>query len=199
MTIGNVLIIDDHPMFRTGLALILRAALEEITVQEVGSLDEAMAPAIEKPAIVLLDVHLQSLNGLECVPVLKSRWPDARIVVLSADATEATARAATARGAAAFVPKSDTAADIIHTVQTILRDESAPPAADCGTREPHLTPRQQQVLDLLCLGLPNKAIGRRLNLSENTVRGHVQAVLAFLGAPSRTQAAFEARRRGLVA
>ena len=83
-------------------------------------------------------------------------------------------------------------------MRSILRDEFARPATGPADPGPHLTPRQQQVLDLLCLGLPNKAIGRRLNLSENTVRGHVQAVLAFLGVPSRMQAAFEARRRGLV-
>jgi DNA-binding NarL/FixJ family response regulator len=198
MNANTVLIIDDHPMFRTGLGMILRAALEDIAVQEVGSLDEAMASAIAQPAVILLDVHLQGLNGLECVPVLRGRWPDAAIVMLSADATEPTTRAALARGATAFVAKSDTAADIVLTVRSILRDEFARPPAGPAEPGPHLTPRQQQVLDLMCLGLPNKAIGRRLNLSENTVRGHVQAVLAFLGAPSRTQAAFEARRRGLV-
>jgi len=64
--------------------------------------------------------------------------------------------------------------------------------------EPHLTPRQCEVLDLLCRGLPNKVIGRRMGLSENTVRGHVQAILEHLQASSRSEAAFEARRLGLV-
>ncbi|QGZ38160.1 response regulator [Pseudoduganella flava] len=198
MNARNVLIIDDHPMFRTGLGLILRTALEGIAVQEVGALHEALAPAIAEPAVILLDVHLRGLNGLECVAALLGRWPAAAIVVLSADATEATARAALARGAVAFVPKSDTAADIIDTVRQLLHGEFARQPVDAAAHAPGLTPRQQQVLDLLCQGLPNKTIGRRLDLSENTVRGHVQAVLAFLGAPSRTKAAFEARRRGLV-
>jgi len=74
---------------------------------------------------------------------------------------------------------------------------SAPVGGGDASRQ-LLTPRQFEVLDLLCQGLPNKVIGRRLNLSENTVRGHVQAVLAALQVSSRSEAGFAARRRGLV-
>ena len=74
------------------------------------------------------------------------------------------------------------------------------PAGEGGAdAQPLLTPRQSEVLDLMCQGLSNKLIGRRLNLSENTVRGHVQAVLAALQVSSRSEAGFAARQRGLVA
>jgi DNA-binding NarL/FixJ family response regulator len=108
------------------------------------------------------------------------------------------------RGAAAFVSKADSADNILAVIDRLRRGEpagaAAPPAAGEGAGSPQLlTPRQFEVLDLLCQGLPNKVIGRRLGLSENTVRGHVQAVLAALQVSSRSEAGFAARRRGLVA
>ena len=104
------------------------------------------------------------------------------------------------RGAAAFVSKAASADSILALIDQLRRGQSvaAPAPADDAPRQ-LLTPRQFEVLDLVCQGLSNKVIGRRLNLSENTVRGHVQAVLAALEVSSRSEAGFEARRRGLVA
>jgi DNA-binding NarL/FixJ family response regulator len=195
----RLLIIDDHAMFRSGLAMILQGALENIAIHEAASLDEAMRAHAWEPAIVVLDIHLQGLNGLECIAILQRRWPQAAIVVLSSDAADASASTAMARGAACFVSKSESAANIIDIVRRVMRSEFARDAGPVkANRAPHLTPRQHQVLDLICQGLPNKTIGRRLDLSENTVRGHVQALLAFLEVSSRTKAVYEARRRGLV-
>ncbi len=198
----SILLIDDHAMFRSGMAMVLRSGISNIDVFEAGSLEEAMRSPIEAPAILLLDIQLQGLNGLECIAILQRKWPQVSIIMLSADATPATMRLAMERGAAAFVSKADTATNILAVIEQLLRKEPAAgtPGGISGTTpsEPHLTPRQCEVLDLLCQGLPNKTIGKRLGLSENTVRGHVQALLSFLQVSSRSEAAFAARRSGLV-
>jgi len=151
------------------------------------------------PGLVLLDIHLKGLNGLEGLALLRRKWPRTPVVMVSSDDTPDTVREAMERGAAAFVSKDDTADSIVSVIEPLLR--GAPPAQlrPVAAAEAHrLTPRQCEVLDLMCQGLSNKAIGRRLDLSENTVRSHVQATLAFLQVSSRAEAAFAARRQGLV-
>lgn len=201
----NILIIDDHALFRSGLGMVLRSGIANVGVEEAASLEEAMRSPMQSPAILLLDIQLQGLNGLEGIAPLKRKWPQAAVVMLSSYAGAETVRQALERGATAFVSKADSADNILMVIHQVLRvapGASAKPASADTNKDsapqPHLTPRQCEVLDLLCQGLSNKVIGRRLNLSENTVRGHVQAVLVFLQVSSRSEAAFTARRSGLV-
>jgi DNA-binding NarL/FixJ family response regulator len=200
MSTVSILLIDDHAMFRTGMRLVLQSGIPHAQVLEAASLEEAMRTCSEPPAIVLLDVDLQGLNGVEGIALLKQRWPRTPVVMLSSSSAGETVRLALARGASAFVSKAETAAMIMKVIDQVLdgelpglRNDAAP-----GVSPPLLTPRQCEVLDLLAEGLSNKVIARRLNLSEFTVRGHVQAVLGLLGVTSRAQAAFAARQRGLI-
>jgi DNA-binding NarL/FixJ family response regulator len=202
----RILLIDDHALFRCGLRMVLLSGIPDLDVAEAASLEEAMKTTMTEPALVLLDIQLHGLNGLEGIALVKRKWPDAAVVILSSDAAPQNVRMARERGAAAFVSKADTADNILAVIEQLRRGQEvvSPVQADAqaangdGARQ-LLTPRQFEVLDLLCQGLPNKVIGRRLNLSENTVRGHVQAVLAALHVSSRSEAGFAARRRGLVA
>jgi DNA-binding NarL/FixJ family response regulator len=201
----RILLIDDHALFRCGLRMVLAAGIADLETAEAASLDEAMHAPIEDPALVLLDIQLQGLNGLEGIALVKRKWPQALIVILSSDIAHKNVRLAMERGAAAFVSKAEPADRILAVIDQLRRGlpvAAAPagPAAagDIDNARP-LTPRQSEVLDLMCQGLSNKVIGRRLDLSENTVRGHVQAVLAALQVSSRSEAGFAARRRGLVA
>lgn len=107
------------------------------------------------------------------------------------------------RGAQGFICKAEPPARMLEMIARILAGQTmtgdpSPPAIGGGSQKVVLTPRQYEVLDLICQGLSNKMIGRRLNLSENTVRGHVQATLAALQVASRSEAAFVARREGLI-
>lgn len=201
---ARILLIDDHALFRCGLRMVLASGIPELEVAEASSLEEGLRAAMDSPALVLLDIQLQGLNGIEGIALVRRKWPDAVVVILSSDAGPHNVRMAHERGAAAFVSKADSADNILAVIDRLRRGEpagaAAPPAAGEGAGSPQLlTPRQFEVLDLLCQGLPNKVIGRRLGLSENTVRGHVQAVLAALQVSSRSEAGFAARRRGLVA
>jgi DNA-binding NarL/FixJ family response regulator len=199
----SLLLIDDHSLFRAGLRFMLTDAIAGVAVREAASVDAALAGGRRAPAprLVLLDIQLPGLNGLDGITLIHRQWPDCAVIVLSADGSAATARDALGRGACGFLSKAAPAAQILAVVLEAL---AAAPGAPLATAAPaaidaaRLTARQCEVLELLCQGLSNKVIGQRLFLSENTVRGHVQAVLAALQVSSRSEAAFAARSRGLV-
>ena len=195
------MLIDDHALFRSGMRLVLMGGLPDAQVIEAESLEQAVRTNSQPPSIVLLDIQLQGVSGLEGLGLLQQRWPDVPVVMLSSVMAPETVRLALARGAAAFVSKADTAEKIIAVVQQTLSGTAATTAApDAQSRadKPRLTPRQCEVLDLLCEGLSNKMIAKRMELSEFTVRGHVQSVLILLRVQSRSQVTFAARRMGLI-
>lgn len=200
-----ILLIDDHALFRSGMRLILQSAIPYAEVLEASSLEQAVHDCTEPPSLVLLDIQLNGVNGLDGLVLLQQRWPEVPVVMLSSDLDPATARAALLRGAVAYVSKAGTAEKIIHVIQQALAGQ-LPAAAQTNAHQglpeadskPRLTPRQCEVLDLLCEGLSNKLIARRLELSEFTVRGHVQSVFVQLHVSSRATATAKARRIGLV-
>lgn len=194
----HILLIDDHAMFRTGLAMVLHAAWPEAGIHEVAFLEEAMDLSAERMDVVLLDIHLVGLSGLACITPLKRRWPGVKVVALSADTDAGTAREALTRGAQAFVAKTRSAPHIVEVVRAALAGELDTTLLSVEEPARPLTPRQVEVVALMHQGLANKQIAQFLGLSENTVRRHVQDILALLGVGSRTEAVFVARQRGLV-
>ena len=186
-------------MFRTGLALVIRAALPEAVVHEAGFLDEALALHVDTMDVVLLDVQLLGANGLACIAPLCQRWPGLRVLVVSSHTDPHSVREAHARGADGFIATTEPAARIVEVIRLALNDALPAPARSpsAGSRS-SLTPRQYEVIELMHRGLPNKVIARELKLSENTVRRHVQDILAYFEVGSRAEAVFIARQRGLV-
>jgi DNA-binding NarL/FixJ family response regulator len=203
-------------MFRSGLGMLLKAGIPEVQLLEAGTLEEALLSPVA-PDLVLLDIKLQGLNGLECMPVFQRKWNRVPIIMLSSLDDAASVQLALDRGAAAFVSKAESSDKIVAVTLNVLHQRAALAGSGSGTDlvsgqllqttpqtpfglgpRPVLTPRQAEVLNLLCQGLPSKTIGRRLDLTENTVRWHVQTVLGLLNVTSRTEAAFVARRHGLI-
>ncbi|MFZ6756257.1 response regulator [Undibacterium sp. Ji50W] len=202
--LAHILIIDDHALFRSGLSMLLRQNLR-IPILEAASLEETLRKARSEPdqtapCLVLLDILLQGLNGIDGISLLKRRWPHTPIVMLSSDAMQKTVKLALACGATAFLSKGDTSEHMLALIGQVLNGEAVSPETPRITQiaAPRLTPRQTEVLDLLCQGMPNKVIARQLLLSENTVRVHVQAVLASLQVSNRSEAIVAARRLGMV-
>jgi DNA-binding NarL/FixJ family response regulator len=197
-----ILLIDDHAMFRTGLRMVFEAGFPQAEVIEAGSLSQALQNTTESPDLILLDIRMPGLNGVDGIPFLKQNWTQTPILMLSSDSEPEVVRSALARGASGFVSKAQTAEEILLAARNILSGDLPFIVTDVtsenATRLTHLTPRQCEVLELMCQGLSNKLIARRLTLSENTVRGHVQAILLFLEVSSRSEAAFVARRQGLI-
>lgn len=177
--------------------MLLEAKLDGVRVLTATSLSDAVANGAA-PDVIVLDIKLSGVNGLEGLALLRRKWPDARIVMLSAQDDVDTRQQALARGAVGFVSKTEGGEQIVVAVLNALHGQAstqqvAPPGAQ------YLTPRQYEVLDLLNQGLTNKLIAKKLDLSDNTVRRHVQDIFTFFGVSNRTEAVFAARRQGLVA
>lgn len=183
--------------------MLLRMSFDQLDLVEAESLDAALHGAMETPDLVLLDILLKGLSGIEGIDLLRRKWPGAKVIMVSSDTSGETIRRALSRGAFAYVSKEESAENILAIVHLAL-DRSRTRAPDPAIKPEsagaalRLTPRQREVLDLLCQGLSNKAIGRKLALTENTVRWHVQAILALLEVSNRSEAAFAARHRGLI-
>lgn len=210
---ARLLLIDDHTLFRTGLKLLLADSPSVASIIEAGSVMEAVEAHGSQPVdIVLLDIQMPGLNGIEGIKVLRRHFAAARIVIVSGTSHIDAIPAESRRDIAGFLPKSADALDIEKAIASCLAGGTHFPADACGcgmtpanggadapVYEPsQLTPRQLEVLTQLSLGRSNKVIAYHLGLSENTVRVHVAAILDHLGVVSRIEAILEAQRRGLV-
>lgn len=199
MTGPRILLIDDHAMFRAGLGMVLAMAMPHALLFQAGSVADAIGNAPAEVQVVLLDIKLNGSNGLDGLAHIKRRWPLAAVLMLSSQDTPETMQLALNLGATGFVSKADTAERIVEVVRKVLDGEleQAPRPSGAATNR-QLTPRQREVLELLHQGLPNKLIARKLGLSENTVRRHVQDILEFFQVMNRSEAVFAARKLALV-
>jgi DNA-binding NarL/FixJ family response regulator len=205
MTATSILIVDDHALFRSGLRLVLETEFPDINILEAGSIHDAVNDASFKPSIILLDIALNGLNGLDGIALLKRNWPAVKIIMLSSDTSISTSQLALELGAVAFVTKAETAKKILAVIKDVdkalcnkLENKLKAKEEAIVDASLRLTVRQYEVLDLLAKGLSNKVIARELGCAENTVRGHVQAILAFFNVTSRTEAAYAAKVRGII-
>lgn len=194
-----ILLIDDHAILLDGLRMLLEAQITQMQVLTVNSLGESLQ-LDAMPDVIVLDIKLSGISGLEGLASLQRKWPKARVMMLSSQDDASTQQLALARGAAAFVSKAETGKRIVEVINNLLLGNitTLTPQPTTPTAQQYLTPRQCEVLDFLNQGLTNKVIARKLNLSDNTVRRHVQDIFTFFCVASRTEAVFEARRQGIV-
>ncbi len=204
----QILIVDDHALFREAMADILSRLDSRPTVLEAGTANEALnvLSHYRNLDMILLDHTMPGLNGVDAIPTLHEKSPQTPIVVVSANDDAATVHAAIAVGASGYVPKSANSHVLLNALKVVLAGEIyLPPrylapdsAADSAAPASGLTQRQLEVLALLADGLPNKSIGRQLGIAEATVKLHVSAILRELGARNRTEAVVAATDRGLL-
>jgi DNA-binding NarL/FixJ family response regulator len=214
----NILLVDDHALFREGLALLLRSLLKDISTVEAGSCEQAFAHLHGGAAIdlILLDLDLPDMSGLDGLDQIRRQFPAIPVVVLSSSEDRATVMRALDSGAMGFVPKSASSGVLEGALKVILAKGvylpakvflaerggvASPPA---GTPQPAiscselgLTPRQIDVLHLVLEGKSSKLICRDLNLSLSTVKTHTSAALRALNVTTRTQAVIAAAKLGL--
>ncbi len=202
MSKPSILIVDDHPLFRRGLCMIFEQASLCDTPIEAGSISEAKK--IELPVdLILLDIHMPGLDGINGISVLKEKFRSVPIIILSATSSTQKIAEAQERGAIGFLQKTATTEEFVNAINGALKGQcqfpkEAPKGVGIDNEQPHLTPRQLEVLGLLAEGKPNKLIARQLEVSENTVRTHVGSILEQLNVISRTEAVLVAQRLGLV-
>lgn len=210
----NVFLVDDHNVVRSGLAAYLAT---EPGMQVVGEASDgkqavdriaALANTAARPDVVLMDLLMPGMGGIEATAVLKGRWPEIEVVAVTSFLEEDKIRGALEAGAAGYLLKDADAADVVVAIRAALAgemhlDPAAAKALTASLRAPRgaleeLTPRERDVIVLVAEGVTNRQIASRLGVTERTARTHVSNILGKLGLVSRTQAALWAVREGLV-
>jgi two-component system nitrate/nitrite response regulator NarL len=210
----RVLIVDDHDLFRTGL----RALLEEEGFQVA---DAASAPAailrarLLAPDVVVMDMHMPGMSGVEATPLVLEAAPNASILMLTIATSEAEVLDAVRAGASGYLLKDTELCDIVEAIRAAAAGHSTIAARVAGhllvsvrthdggsplgpsLQRPQLSPRERDVLSLVADGCDNAQIAGRLYVSSSTVKNHVARVLEKLGVDNRVQAATLAVREGL--
>lgn len=199
----NILLVDDHALFRQGFALTLARLWDEpIRVVEAASAESGLASvAAESFDLIFLDLGLPGLGGMEGLHALRKVCPTTCLVVLSALRGAGVVRQALLLGAQGYIPKTVSVDTLRDALRQILDGRVYTPidapGSDVDQRaEDMLTGRQVDVLAELCAGSTNREIAERLGMSENTVRVHATAVFRQLGVRSRTEAVLLAKRKG---
>lgn len=202
----NVLLIDDHPLFRSGITAVINELDDEVRCVEAEGIEEGLSLLREGGTftIILLDLALPGLDGMDGIALLRDAAPATPIVVLSATENAVTIRQAINRGAKGYIPKSSGKDIILNALRLVLSGGVYLPAkillteVSITSNPGSLTPRQVDVLQLLAQGKSNKEVADKLKLTENTVRTHVAAILKRLGVKNRTEAGVAAVAQGLL-
>lgn len=220
----KILLVDDHVLFREGIALLLRNLVADDSLYQAGTCDEALALVAQVPSIelVLMDINLPGTSGIGAIAMIRGEFPLIPVVGLSSSDDKQTILDAIDAGAMGFIPKSSSSAVLFAALQLVLskgiyippeaflRDRSLVgrvatrhDADESGSfkhttpKELGLTARQSDVLFLILQGKSAKAIAKDLSLSSSTVKIHTSAALRALNVTTRTQAVIAAGRLGL--
>ena len=203
-THARVLLVDDHSLLRTGVANIINQEPDlEVVAEAANGRDGIDAFLVHHPDVVLMDLRMPGMEGVEAVQQIRAIDPQARVVVLTTyDADEDIARALQA-GAKAYILKDIAADALVACIRDVLAGKTylAPTAAAKlaeRVTQVQLTPRELSALRLLANGQSNKEIATSLEISERTVKTHLAHLFEKLGVTSRTEAVRVATRRGLV-
>jgi DNA-binding NarL/FixJ family response regulator len=207
---ARIVLVDDHAILRQGLRSLLEREPDLQVVGEAGSAREALA-VVERscPTIVLLDMKLSPASdndGLALCAQLTRRYPMLRVLVLSTFVDDALVVSAIEHGACGYVVKDVDASELARSIRLVARSGSAFDSRSAAAmvrsiRSPRpgssLTDRELSVLRLVAGGLSNRGIGRRLHLSETTVKFHIRNVMRKLDATSRAEAVYKATKNGV--
>jgi two-component system, NarL family, response regulator LiaR len=208
----RVLIADDHAVVRQGLRTFLELQEDIEVVGDVADGSAAVEAAVARgPDVVLMDLVMPGIGGVEAISLLRERRPQARVLVLTSFQEDEKIFPAVRAGAAGYLLKDVEPHELVRAIRTAHAGEAVlHPAVAARLMEEFssedvraaagsgLTGREQDVLELIGRGLPNKLIARELGIAEKTVKTHVSAILAKLGVTDRTQAALYAVRNGLL-
>ncbi len=193
----RIFVIDDHPLMREAVVLLIRRLHTKATVTELDRL-AAITGAVEQdgmPDVICLDLKLPDTHGVSGVRELRQQFPDVPIVVLSAAPAEDFRELSLEAGADVYIEKSAGATEISRVLKSFLDDSSDPEAI---TDPEKLSKRQKQLLVMLDKGMSNRDIAAELQISEHTVKVHLWRLFRRLNVKSRSQASHLARTQGLL-
>ncbi len=198
--LNSLLLVDDHPLFRSGFAGLAALAWPAVALLVAGDGDTALEVLAGNPGVLaaIIDIQLPGRDGFDTAMAIASRHPAVARILISGREDQAARQRARNCGAAAFIAKSSPGATIIATIETVLAggDGFAHDAEE--TAMPLLSPRQIEVLALLATGASNLQICNAMGIADRTVRAHLTQIFDLLGVNSRVQAILQAQRLGLI-
>jgi DNA-binding NarL/FixJ family response regulator len=200
----RVLVVDDHPVLRHGVAAILENQTDMMMVGEAREGSEAIERFHAlRPDVTLMDLQMPGMNGVDAIVAIRAEHPGARIIVLTTYAGDVQAVRALKAGAAGYLLKNGLRTELIEAIHNVHRgqrhvhreiaDEIALHVVDEA-----LTEREIAVLRLVSIGKANKQVASELGLSEETVKGHLKSIFSKLNVADRTHAVTVAARRGII-
>ncbi len=208
----RVLVADDHSLFRDGIVSLLQAAGFEVVGQVSNGLEALQAVEQHRPDLVLLDIGMPEMGGLQALRRIKAAHPSTKVVMLTVSDEDEDLLEAVRSGAQGYLLKNLNATEFLELLEGLQRGEAAMTrrmaarlmqgVASQSNKETRpsatLTSREHELLQLVAEGLSNKAIGQRLSISENTVKYHMKHILQKLEAQNRTEAVSRAIQAGLI-
>ncbi|GMM59411.1 response regulator transcription factor [Novosphingobium pituita] len=200
----SVLVVDDHALLREGLRAVISTQDDIRIVGEADCGAEAIAAyARLKPDVVLMDLQMADMSGVEAIAAIRSEAPDARILVLTTYSGDGRAIKALRAGAMGYLLKASLRNELLDAIRSIHHggkhlDAAVATAIAMHVLDEPLSEREVAVLELAAWGNSNKQIAARLYISEETVKGHMKLIFSKLGATDRTHAVTLAARRGLI-
>ena len=200
----RILSVDDHPLFREGVATLLAGQSDLTLIAEASNGREAVDQfRRHRPDVTLMDLQMPEMNGVEAMVAICEEFPSARIIVLTTYVGDALVLRALKAGARAYLLKSLLRKELLETIRLVHAGQKrivpvvAADLAEHATDDA-LSPREVDVLRLIAGGNANKAIASQLSITEETVKGHVKNILSKLAASDRTHAVTIALKRGII-
>ena len=200
----RILTVDDHPLFRDGIASLIASQPDMHLVAEGSNGREAIQQfRAHRPDVTLMDLQMPEMNGLEATIAIRSEFPDARIIVLTTYTGDVQILRALQAGARGYLLKTLVDKELLSTIRAVhsgkktLSPEVSFQLAEHAIDDA-LTPAEVEVLRLIAAGNANKQIAAQLSITEDTVKGRVKNILSKLGANDRTHAAIIGVNRGII-
>ena len=200
----TIMTVEDHPVFREGLGLILASQADMVVVAEASTADEALRQYRHvRPDLVLMDQRLPGTTGTEALTAIRNQFPQAKVIMLTTSSGDMEIQRALRAGASAYVLKSTPKNELLQIIRDVAAGQRRIPSDVAGYVAEHLgqedlTARELEVLALIRDGNRNKQIAEQLSISETTVNFHIKNIVDKLQANDRTHAVTIALRRGLL-
>jgi DNA-binding NarL/FixJ family response regulator len=200
----RILIVDDHPLLREGIAAVIEGETDMELVGEAGNGREAIELFREhRPDVTLMDLQMPELDGVAATAAIRAEWSDARIVMLTTYRGDAQALRALKAGASGYLLKSMIRTDLLEAVRSVHAGHRHIPREIAAELAAHVTddalsPRELEVLKRVASGSSNRRVADQLALSEDTVKAHMKSIMSKLSANDRTHAVTIALKRGII-
>jgi DNA-binding NarL/FixJ family response regulator len=200
----GVLSVDDHPLLREGIAVLVNAESDMKLVAEASNGKEAIEKfRLHRPDVTLMDLQMPALNGIDAIIGIRSEFPDARIIVLTTYAGDVQVLRALKAGARGYLLKGHVRRELLDAIRAVHAGQKRIPPEVASELVDHasddaLSSREIEVLRLIAAGNANKEIAGRLSIAEETVKSHISNILAKLSANDRTHAVTIALKRGII-